>query len=119
MKLQKWRREGKTEETGNVYFFELQEHVSGAVMKEQKCVYVCCFALAYPGSGRGGGPRIFFRDDADVAKWSRTSKASQYWPGSRASLRALEALAFLTFKYAFSHFSWYVFFKLFHVHLCG
>ena len=66
-----------------------------------------------------GGPRNFFRDFADVVEWSRASKASQYWPGSRAHLRALEALAFLTVKYAFSHFSWYFFFKLFNVYLCG
>ena len=52
-----------------------------------------------------GGPRNFFRDFADVAKQSRVSEARQYWPGSRARLRALEALAFLTVKYAFSHFS--------------
>ena len=37
-------------------------------------------------------------------KRSRASEASQYWRGSRARLRALEALAFLTLKYAFSHF---------------
>ena len=58
-----------------------------------------------------GGARIFCRNFADVAKRSRASEASQYWPGSRARLRALEALAFLTLKYAFSHFSWYFFFK--------
>ena len=75
-----------------------------------------CSALADPGFGRGGGLRNFVRDFADVAKWSRASEASQYWPGSRARLRALEALAFLTLKYAFSHFSWYFFFKLFNIH---
>ena len=65
--------------------------------------------LADPGFGQvGGGPEIYvFRDFADIAKQSRMSKASQYWP----------ALAFLTVKYAFSHFSWYFFFKLFNVHL--
>ena len=52
-----------------------------------------------------GGPRKFLRDFADIEKQSQASKASQYWPGSRARLRALEALAFLTVKYAFSHFS--------------
>ena len=66
---------------------------------------------------RGGGPRNFFRDFADVAKRSQASEASQYWPGSRARLRALEALAFLTIKYAFSHFSWYFFFK-FLMYIC-
>ena len=79
--------------------------------------------LAKPSSGpriwSGGRPKIFIRVFADVAKRSRASEASQYWPGSRAHLRALEALAFLTLKYAFSHFSWYFFFKIFNVHLCG
>ena len=64
-----------------------------------------------------GGPHNFFRDFADVAKRSRASEVSQYWPGSRACLRALEAHAFLTLKYAFSHFSWYFFFKYF-MYLC-
>ena len=32
-------------------------------------------------------------------KWSFASEASQYWLGSRACLRTLEALAFLTIKY--------------------
>ena len=71
-----------------------------------------------PGFGQGG-PQKFFRDFADIAKQSRVREASQYWPGSRAHLRALEALAFSTAKYVFSHFSWYFFFKLFNVNLCG
>ena len=33
------------------------------------------------------------------------SKASKYWPESRADLKALEAVVFLTIKNAFSHFS--------------
>ena len=53
-------------------------------------------ALTDPGFGQGGAPRNFVRDFADEAKRSRASKASHYWPGSRARLRALEALAFLT-----------------------
>ena len=48
-----------------------------------------------------GGPRNFSRDFADIAKRSRVSEASQY----------RLALAFLTLKYVFSHFSWYFFFK--------
>ena len=40
---------------------------------------------------------------ADVVKWSCASEASIVWPGSRARLRALEALGFLMLKYAFSH----------------
>ena len=59
--------------------------------------------LADPGSGQGG-PHNFFRDFTNVAKRSQASEASKYWPGSRAHLRALEALAFLTLKYVFSHF---------------
>ena len=55
------------------------------------------------------GPRNFFRDFADIAKWSQASKANQY---------QLEGLAFLTLNYAFSHFSRYFFFKLFIVHSC-
>ena len=66
---------------------------------------------------RGGGTRNVFRDFADVAPLSQASEASQYWLGSRACLRALEALAFLTIKYAFSHFSWYFFFK-FLMYIC-
>ena len=63
------------------------------------------YTLADPGFGQGGGgPRNFSRDFADVAKWSQANEASQYRRGSRAHLRALEALAFLTLKYAFSHF---------------
>ena len=64
-----------------------------------------------------GGPRNFSWDFADVAKRSRMSEASQYWRGSRAHLRALEALPFLAFKYAFSHFSWYFFFN-FLMYIC-
>ena len=76
------------------------------------------FTLADPGFGQGG-PQKFFRDFADIAKRSQVSEVSQYWLGSRAHLRALEALALLTLKYAFSHFSWYFFFKIFSVPLCG
>ena len=77
------------------------------------------FSLADPGFGQGGGPRNFVRDFADVAKQSRASKASQYWPGSRVCLSALEALAFLTVKYAFSHFHQVLFLQIFTVALCG
>ena len=77
-------------------------------------------ALADPGFNlvKGGGQN-FFRDFADVVKQSRASEVSQYWRGSRARLRALEALAFLTLKHAFSNFSMYFFFKIFYVPLCG
>ena len=74
------------------------------------------YQLPYIASSRSriwskGGPRNFSRDFADVAKRSQMSEASQYRLGSMARLRVLEALAFLTVKYAFSHFSWYFFFK--------
>ena len=50
-----------------------------------------------------GEPQPLRPKVADVAKWSRTSEASNLWWGSRARLRALEAFGFLMFKYAFSH----------------
>ena len=50
-----------------------------------------------------GGPQLLRPKIANVAKWSRTSKASNLWPGSRVRLRALEAFGFLMLKYAFSH----------------
>ena len=64
------------------------------------------------GSRIWSGGQIFSRDLANIVKWSQVSEVSQYWPESRAHLRALGALAFLTLKYAFSHFSWYFFFKI-------
>ena len=66
------------------------------------------------GASTGGGKNIFPRNlpigcsDAVQAKWAHT-----YWQGSGANLRALEALAFLSVKYAFYHFSWYLSFKIF------
>ena len=47
-----------------------------------------------------GGPRNFFRDFANVEKRSRASKGSRIILAVRW---ALEALAFLIIKYAFSH----------------
>ena len=69
---------------------------------------------ADPGFGQGAQqilPRF-----ADGAEWQSASEANiHYWWGSRACLRALEALAFLSVKYAFSHFSCYLFFKIFNL----
>ena len=48
---------------------------------------------------------------ANVAERIRASAASPNWPGSRALRRALEALAFLFFKYAFSWFSGHLLLK--------
>ena len=81
--------------------------------------HLCCGINSGSRIWSRGDPRNFFRDIADIVKQSWVSEASQYWPASRAHIRALEALAFLTVTYAFSHFSWYFFFKLFNVHLCG
>ena len=50
-----------------------------------------------------GGAQVLRPKVADIAKRSRTSEASNLWPGSRARLRALEAFGFLMLKYAFSH----------------
>ena len=50
-----------------------------------------------------GGPQLLRPKVADIAKRSRASEASILRPGSRASLRALEAFGFLMLKYAFSH----------------
>ena len=41
---------------------------------------------------------------ANSMQQSRVNKVSPYWPGSRAHLRALEALGFFITKYAFSPF---------------
>ena len=85
--------------------------------------------ISFPGGGGGGasstsgssiwsgGGRIFFWDFANIAKQNWVSEVSQYQPGSRAHLRVLEALEFLTIKYAFSYFSWYFFFK-FLMYIC-
>ena len=53
----------------------------------------------------GGTPDNFFQHFADTEKQSQVSETSQYQMGSRAHVRALKALAFLTVKYVFSHFS--------------
>ena len=57
---------------------------------------------ADPGFGQGG-PQLPRLKVADVAGWSRASKASYLRPWSRARSRALEAFEFLVLKYAFSH----------------
>ena len=51
-----------------------------------------------------GGPKFFWLIFANSTQWSRVNKVSPYWPGSRACLRALEALGFFITKYAFSTF---------------
>ena len=61
------------------------------------------WTLADQGFGEGGTPEFFprfcQRSKVETGEWSEPILA-----GSRARLRALEALAFLTFKYAFSTF---------------
>ena len=66
-------------------------------------------SVADPGLWSGGGPRKLFCEFADGAKRSRANEVSFRRPGSRAHLRALEALGFFIAKYAFSYFSWYLF----------
>ena len=51
-----------------------------------------------------GGPKLFGLIFANSAQQSHVNKVSPYWPGSRAHLRALEALGFFITKYAFSPF---------------
>ena len=52
-----------------------------------------------------GGPRSGTMKFADVAKRSRTSEASPIAAGGLGPTQGpLEALGFLVFKYAFSHF---------------
>ena len=51
-----------------------------------------------------GGPKIIWPIFADPAQWSHVNEVSPYWPGSRACLRAPEALGFFITKYAFSPF---------------
>ena len=75
------------------------------------------FALADPAFGQGG-PKIFFQDFAHIAKQSQASEASQYWPGSRAHLRALEALVFLH-QICILPLFLVLFLQIFNVHLCG
>ena len=41
-----------------------------------------------------------------------------YKPGVRGPPTVPELVTFLTTKYAFSHFSWYFFFKTLNLHLC-
>ena len=50
-----------------------------------------------------GWPQVLRLKVADIAKCIHASKASNFRPGSRAHLRALEAFGFLMLKYAFSH----------------
>ena len=76
---------------------------------DSSTVFAMC-SLADPGFGRGGAENVA-HNFADVVQQSRASEASVNWPGSRAHLRALEALAFLSFKYAFSWFSWHLLLK--------
>ena len=51
-----------------------------------------------------GGPKFFWLSFADSMQWSHANKVSLYWLGSRARLRALEALGLFITKYAFSPF---------------
>ena len=79
-------------------------------IKRSACVAPEVDSLADPGFGQGG-PDNFGQRFANVMQRSGASKASPNWLGSRACLRALEALAFLFFKYAFSWFSGHLLLK--------
>ena len=72
------------------------------------------FAVGDPGSR----PHKFLPKCDDSMQLHKVSKArAKHQLGSRTCLRALEALAFLSPKYAFSHFSWHLFFKIFNLKL--
>ena len=53
------------------------------------------------------GAKNYFGEFADGAEWSHMNEVSFRWLGSRARLRALEALGFFIAKFVFSYFSWY------------
>ena len=55
------------------------------------------------------GAQIFWPIFANATQWSHANEVSPYWLGSRAHLRALEALGFFITKYAFSPFFGYLF----------
>ena len=54
-----------------------------------------CGSRIWSGGAQLPRPKV-----ANVVGWSHASKASYLWPGSRVSLRALEAFGFLMLKYA-------------------
>ena len=56
-----------------------------------------------------GGPKLFSGKVADRVKQSRANKVSFHGLGSRAHLKALEALGFFFVEYAFFLFSRYLF----------
>ena len=76
---------------------ECEDKVQRRGMKGSKAGHRRCKgrvqALADPGFGQGG-PQKFFLRFANIVKQSQASEVSQYWLGSRACLRTLEALAF-------------------------
>ena len=51
-----------------------------------------------------GMPQFFWPIFANSTQWSHVNEVSPYWLGSRACLRALEALGVFITKYAFSPF---------------
>ena len=59
----------------------------------------------------GRGPKIFLR-------FCRHSKVSQYWPGSRACLRVLEALAFFNCQIRILPLFLVLFFTKFLMYIC-
>ena len=76
--------------------------------------------MADPGLRSGGVPNNFSGQVIDGAKRSHVNKVSFNGPGSRACLRALEALGFFFAEYAFSLFSrhfFIIFLKLLNTNL--
>ena len=65
-----------------------------------------------------GGAKIFLRQFPDVVKRSHTNEMSFNRPGSRAHLRALEALGFFFAEYAFSLYPFVIFLKYLNTNLC-
>ena len=64
------------------------------------------WSLADPAFGQGG-PQKFFPKFCQCIKAELGKLSEPISAGVKGLPRALEALAFLTIKYAFSHFSWY------------
>ena len=62
-------------------------------------------------------PRWDPTSEANIAKWSHSSKASYLQPGYRPCLRALEAFGFSIFKYAYFHFLETLFLLLYSQHV--
>ena len=80
-----------TMEMGQINFAQSNERKTR--LSNRRMDFFCpSYSVADPGSGQGG--RRFFPRSSRQSEAERASKASQYWPVSRACFRVLEALAF-------------------------